>query len=326
MFRDCMRAFLARHLKSIQGRTLQEAVQGAFRGHRAFLFQSSLEDGRTVEGSIDVSDFANLIHRYWHPKFKAVFNGDRHVLDKCRVIVHGRNLVSHPGMQDINSEAARACLFHISEALAGINCPNQARRVEKPTQTIPDPTTMKLADELGQLALMVDAQKSTIEEIDGDSERVYGLVKQLEDAISSLTTRIDEHNRILGSLHTQISQRDVEHSQNDSVEQLRFKLERVGRLVEGHGVDIKKLRDKIEHVDPLPAASEPSTPESSDDWGDEIDDDTEHPRIFPGARFYCAEEDCLFVAEPYAGTRRAWYYEDRADAHALKMDHEIIEL
>ncbi len=326
MFRDCMRGFLVHHLRQIPEITLEAAVERALRGEKVCRFKAGLKRGEKVEGYIDVRDFPWLIKEYWQSKFKAVFNGDRYVQDKCRVIVHGRNEVSHPGMQDIDSQAARAYLFHIREVLAHINHPDEARRAQELIEGIPGLTMSGLAYELGRLALMVDAQRSKIEDMDDDSERVHGLVKLLKDAIPSLNKRLQKHDEILDGLHTQISQRNVEHSQNDSVEQLRFELERVGRLVEGHGVDIKKLLDKIEHVDPLPAASEPSTPESSDDWGDQTDDDTEHPRIFPGARFYCAEEDCLFVAEPYAGTRRAWYYEHKADAHALEMRHEIIEL
>ena len=43
------------------------------------------------------------------------------------------------------------------------------------------------------------------------------------------------------------------------------------------------------------------------------------PRVFPGARFYCARQGCVF----FDGSHRAWYHEHKAMAHMYSTGHLV---
>ena len=192
-------------------------------------------------------------------------------------------MVSHPGTQDVGTEATRSYVFQIAEVLGGINREDKRRVVEGLYREIPDPTTSKLAEEVAQISQRLDAQSSRKEKLGTELEEALGEGTEVAEAL--------------------------------------------GQVIQSLQQFVTEVPDNIaQRVKEVLSTSQASTVESNDDHDDEKDDSTEHPWTFRGARFYCAEEDCLFVMGDYAGTRRAWYHEYKADDHALETGHEIIEL
>ena len=58
----------------------------------------------------------------------------------------------------------------------------------------------------------------------------------------------------------------------------------------------------------------------------ELSNSGSQPRIWPGARYYCAQEGCNFTDGDWAGTRRAWWNEYKAHTHASNTGHQVAEV
>ena len=110
IYRDAMRPFILRNLKTVQGLAPEDRFQN--------------------EADIDFSDFPHLFRRYWHNAFEQRFDPDRDVRSAIGIITEARNQVSHPGTKDIDPSYALSRLHDIADVLGQINAPDQKREVE----------------------------------------------------------------------------------------------------------------------------------------------------------------------------------------------------
>ncbi len=109
IYRDNMRPFILRNLKTVQG--------------------SSLEDRFQNETDIDINDFPHLIRKYWHNAFEQRFDPDRDVRGSIGVIAEARNRVAHPAAKDCELEYALSRLYEIADILGQINAPEQKQEI-----------------------------------------------------------------------------------------------------------------------------------------------------------------------------------------------------
>jgi predicted AAA+ superfamily ATPase len=110
IYRDAMRPFIFRNLKTVQGLTPKDRFQN--------------------EADIDVGDFPYLFREYWHDVFKYLFDPDRDVRSAVGIITEARNKVAHPESEDMELGYALARLHEIADILGQINTPEQKRGVE----------------------------------------------------------------------------------------------------------------------------------------------------------------------------------------------------
>ena len=107
---DAMRPFILRNLKTVHGLAPEDRFQN--------------------EADIDIGDFPHLFRRYWRDAFEQCFDPDRDVRSAIGIITEARNLVSHPGTEDLDSSYALSRLHEIADILGQINAPEQKREVE----------------------------------------------------------------------------------------------------------------------------------------------------------------------------------------------------
>lgn len=359
LYRDCMRKFLIRNLKSVQGRTLNQAIQGGLPDWRAEYFRRYCEQGKSVEDFIDVNDFPRLIFRYKKDTFSNISNNDLAVLQRhCNALVTARNEVAHPKERDVTTEAIRAYLFHVGEILGLINCPDEAAQVTQLVSQIPDPTTAQLAEQLGQMALTIMEHSAQLERLDSESDRaMYGVVENIVSDISVLRNeldssrkrieiRLDEQGELLSILREKASNHAMETPNNLELQQLIAELEHVRDIIADQSGVISELSDKIDHFEALSVANQTETVSFGNSWLGQTDDLENNdqselpsgivqflqafsvpeqrdndvlPNIWPGARYYCSHEGCNF----YDGTRKAWWNKYKAVEHAETTGHEI---
>ena len=93
------------------------------------------EDG-DIEAAIDFSYFVKVVHENWRAAFTQYFKDDLTVQSTLWVINKSRNLVAHPGTQDIEAEYTRARLYDITDLLGRINAPDKKNRVEAIRDTL----------------------------------------------------------------------------------------------------------------------------------------------------------------------------------------------
>ena len=110
IYRDAMRPFILRNLKTVQGLSPEDRFQN--------------------EADIDIGDFPHLFRRYWHNAFEQRFDPDRDVRSAVSIVTEARNQVSHPGTGDIDPSYALSRLHDIADVLGQINAPDQKREVE----------------------------------------------------------------------------------------------------------------------------------------------------------------------------------------------------
>ena len=96
IYRDAMRPFLVRHMRQVRGKHIEEAIKQALRDNQINQFEQNLRNGRSVEESIDINDFPELIRAYWRDVFSAIFPGDRVVQNRLYEIKTIRDEASHP--------------------------------------------------------------------------------------------------------------------------------------------------------------------------------------------------------------------------------------
>ena len=61
IYRDAMRPFLVHHLRQVPGKRVEDAIRQALRDNQANQFDQNLQNGRSVEESIDINDFPELV-------------------------------------------------------------------------------------------------------------------------------------------------------------------------------------------------------------------------------------------------------------------------
>ena len=110
IYRDAMRPFILRNLKTVQGLAPEDRIQN--------------------EADIDIGDFPHLFRRYWREAFQQRFDPDRDVRSAVGLITEARNKVAHPQTEDFTPEYALSRLHEISDMIGQINAPEQKSEVE----------------------------------------------------------------------------------------------------------------------------------------------------------------------------------------------------
>ena len=77
IYRDAMQPFLVHHLRQAPGKRVEDAIKQALRDNQANQFEQNLRNGRSVEESIDINDFPELVRAHWRDVFSNRFPGDR---------------------------------------------------------------------------------------------------------------------------------------------------------------------------------------------------------------------------------------------------------
>ena len=137
IYRDGMRPFILRNLKTVQGLAPEDRIQNA--------------------ADIDIGNFPHLFRRYWREAFEQRFDPDRDVRSAVGLITEARNKVAHPQTEDFTPEYALSRLHEISDMLGQINAPDQKGEVEtirdklltkttSPSETKPKLPRRKAAD------------------------------------------------------------------------------------------------------------------------------------------------------------------------------------
>ncbi len=132
IYRDAMRPFIVRVLRSVQGQRIEDVIKRSLTINQADQFERNLSRTSDIEASIDVGDFPHLVSKNWRDVFIRHFpDGGQVVQNLTWLIVDVRNQVSHPGLQDLDTEFARARLYDIANVLGLINARDQKAEVEK---------------------------------------------------------------------------------------------------------------------------------------------------------------------------------------------------
>jgi hypothetical protein len=131
IYRDAMRPFLIHHLRQVPGRRLEEAIRQALRDNQVNQFDQNLRRGRSVEESIDINDFPELVRAYWRDTFSNRFPGDRIIQNRLYEIKSIRDEVSHPEASDVDEEKTRAHIYMVADVLGKIGRAEEKGEVEK---------------------------------------------------------------------------------------------------------------------------------------------------------------------------------------------------
>ena len=131
IFRDAMRPFIVQSLRSVPGWQVEDLILDALNQNQAVQVQQNLRSGDgDIQAAIDIGDFPQIINRNWREAFGRRFSNDRSVRNKMWLIKDARDKAAHPGLHDLDTEYARAHMFHIVEVLGLINQPDQRQAVE----------------------------------------------------------------------------------------------------------------------------------------------------------------------------------------------------
>ena len=130
IYRDAMRPFIVRSLRRVRGGKVEDHTKAVLRDDRYNQFEQDIREGRSVEESIDVNDFPQVVKGYWRDVFRDSFKQSSAARDALYRIVEARNRVSHPGIQDIELDYTMNHLRDIARVLTEINEPDQSRAVE----------------------------------------------------------------------------------------------------------------------------------------------------------------------------------------------------
>ena len=110
IYRDAMRPFILRNLKTVQGLSPEDRLQN--------------------EADIDIGNFPYLFRRYWNDVFVQCFDSDRDVRSAIGIITEARNRIAHSQTEDFAPEYALSRLHEIADILGQINAPEQKQAVE----------------------------------------------------------------------------------------------------------------------------------------------------------------------------------------------------
>ena len=131
IYRDAMRPFLIHHLRQVPGRRVEEAIKQALRDNQVNQFDQNIRDGRSVDESIDINDFPELVRIHWRDVFSSRFPGDRVIQNRLYEIKTIRDEASHPGASDTDEEKTRVHIYMIADVLGRIGRPREKEEVEK---------------------------------------------------------------------------------------------------------------------------------------------------------------------------------------------------
>ena len=131
IYRDAMRPFLIHNLRQVQGRQVDEAIRLALRDNQVNQFDQNIRSGRSLEESIDINDFPELVRTYWRDIFSKRFPEDRVIQNRLYEIKAIRDEASHPGATDIDEEKTRTHIYMVADVLGRIGRTEEKAQVEK---------------------------------------------------------------------------------------------------------------------------------------------------------------------------------------------------
>ena len=131
IFRDAMRPFIVRKMRQVHGGRVQDAILESLQGRGRDDVKWSLEQGKSVEDSIDVGDFPHIVQKNWSKVFRKAFKGERAVENALWQTADARNKAAHPGPEDLDMEYVRSRLYDIADVLGRIDAPAEKRAVEE---------------------------------------------------------------------------------------------------------------------------------------------------------------------------------------------------
>ena len=161
IYRDTMRPFLVHHLRQVPGRRLEEAIRQALRDNQVNQFDQNLRSGRSVEESIDINDFPELVKTYWRDIFSNRFPGDRIIQNRLYDIKAIRDEASHPGTGDLDEEKTRAHIYMVADVLSKIGRTEEKTAVEN----IREDLFVRSEPETDPYSEQPEATQGTFEEI-----------------------------------------------------------------------------------------------------------------------------------------------------------------
>ena len=131
IYRDAMRSFVARCLKRVPGKTVEQHIKAVLRGSgdRYNQFTEDIKGGLEPEEAIDINDFPQIVKTYWKDVFREALKSHNEFRDCLFHIREARNEVSHPGKGDTDLEIALRCFDQITKVLNAINAPEESKEV-----------------------------------------------------------------------------------------------------------------------------------------------------------------------------------------------------
>ncbi len=126
IYRDEMRSFIVRNLKRVPGRKVEDCIKFALHDTQYNQFVESRSEDRSVEASIDINAFPQIVKTYWRDAFGDRFKTGGNVQAAMYSIIEVRNNVSHPGTDDVGLNYAVDFLKRIATLLTEINQSDQA--------------------------------------------------------------------------------------------------------------------------------------------------------------------------------------------------------
>ena len=130
LFRDGMRPFLIRCLRTIPGSNVERAIKNSLPDKKREWFEQNIRaSGGNSADYIDVNDFPHLVQKNWRDAFKSAFPDNDPVISKLWMVADARNQAAHPGTSDLDVEYVRTHLFIIADLLERINNPEAAQGV-----------------------------------------------------------------------------------------------------------------------------------------------------------------------------------------------------
>lgn len=216
IYRDAMRPFIIRCLKRVPGKKVEDHIRAALQDGQHNQFEQNIREGRSVEESIDIGDFPQLVRCYWPDVFREAFRSGSKTSAAMHAIVDARNKVSHPDDQDIDTEYAVDRLSDIVRVLTEVNEPERGQAVENIRSALVPVTT--LAHRFRQGGREVYAFALDLETLDKLlPDRVEdGLVRGANRPLSPSHARKigkyleDRDDWLLGTLLLGVSQESVE--------------------------------------------------------------------------------------------------------------------
>ena len=210
LYLDAMRPFIIRHLKKVQGRTVEDLIAGALDDRQADDFWEKLDEDDDIESAIDFSYFPPIIHARWEEVFGQRFKWDMTVRNMLWLIKDGRNSCEHRGRKDLDAEFTRMHLFLIGAVLGKINKPNEKQEVEAIREELfSDDTAERLAEAEERLATAesenAEHKKSLAEvekRVKASEKKENASKKQLETTANQLAAAETERNDYKERLET----------------------------------------------------------------------------------------------------------------------------
>ncbi len=169
IYRDAMRPYLTHHLRQVPGKRVEDTIRQALRGSQVNQFEQNLRTGRSVEESIDINDFPELVKFHWQDLFSRLFPEDRVIRNRLYDIKTIRDEASHPGASDLDEEKTRAHIYMVADVLSKIGRAEEKTAVEN----IRDNLFVRPEAETTQYSEQPEATQGAFEEI--STPRASGL-------------------------------------------------------------------------------------------------------------------------------------------------------